>query len=131
MAENETPRVGQSMTIMPEQLEAILREVRREDPETEAEKARIKKQQRMSRELMHKTMAQAEAQKAAFQEACNHKKTNIYGQDVGTAIHGQVHSDHMFHPICLHCQKEFDPVPADRVPSAGGRVSGANFATVS
>jgi hypothetical protein len=119
------------LTIYPDQLERILRSVREGSPEEEAEKRAKKERQERSRVQLSKAITDSRERVEANQDACDHLKRNLYGQEVGSAVFGQIHSDKMFHPICVHCFKEFEPVTGDRVPGAGGKSSGGNFGFVS
>lgn len=48
-------------------------------------------------------------QEDANQLACGHMKAPPYSDQ--HTLNGQIHGDGLFHPICRHCGKEFDPFP--------------------
>jgi hypothetical protein len=115
------------MTILPEQLLDIIREARKGPPEEEEAKLRARTQRERSGQMLGEQLVKADALKESVQNACSHMKTNGYGQEVGSAVHGQIHSDNMYHGFCIRCFKEFDPIRGDLVPGAGGKVGGASF----
>ena len=127
---NPTAKTQSELTILPDQLERILAEVRRESPEVEAEKEQTRIKRQRTKELLGAALIKAEKARNEVQNACDHMKRNLYGQEVGSAIHGQIHSDRKFHPLCVRCFKEFDPIPGHKVPNAGGRSSGGSFDSI-
>ncbi len=102
-----TPQVAPVMTM--EQVLAMIRELKAPDPEEAEKKADQKKREAEARKQMLEVAQVEEQQKALRESNCDHKKQN--GR---TAIFGQAHSDGMYHPVCLHCFKEFTPVPLTR-----------------
>lgn len=80
-----------------------------------SEEEQAKKDADRNRLLQNQQASIAEAknsqlQKQANESACSHMKPHPYQGK--TRIVAPFHSDGLFHPICLNCQKEFPPFPA-------------------
>ena len=74
---------------------------------TDAEMAKLAKEEADTKRRMEEMLivAKAEEESKRLQWAnCNHKK-----EDGRPSIGGQIHSDGLVHPLCLHCQFEFPP----------------------
>ncbi len=72
------------------------------------------------RELIDAENESVRARKA-MQRHCGHMR-----QDKTMAVSGQMHSDGLYHPICVKCQKLFKPCPPGtrrryRIPVAEAR----------
>ncbi len=90
---------------MGEMFKDFARELRKPDDVTQAKLDADKLKQAKIREQAI-TLATIEKEtKRRAQEACDHKKEN--GKP---AFGGQIHSDGMIHPICLHCGLEAEPI---------------------
>ena len=91
------------------QIMELVKELRKPDDVTQqkldeeaAKKAKIREQSIQLATIEIETKRRAQAN-------CDHKKEN--GKP---AFGGQVHSDGMLHPICLHCGLEADPIAPAR-----------------
>ena len=104
------------LEITPEQLQALIvtavRAAREPDPETAA---RLAKERERAELIQNERIATAKAEEAAHeqrQSSCNHMKDE--GRSTRTAVMASYNSDGKIHPICVRCQKLFEPfVPAD------------------
>jgi len=120
----KTLKPSTTLNLTAEQLTKIIEESKKPDEETQAEEARQKRLRQNSRKMLREQMLRAQELKQAHEDNCNHLK-----EDGTSAIMGQAHTrDHakegsvqMYVGICIHCMKEWEPVPADRIPNIGGR----------
>lgn len=101
-----------------------IRELKRPDPETEAkqiaEKARLAE---YSLQMVEMAKQQERDVWNRQNVICKHTKEN--GE---RSIGGQIHSDGKIHPICLRCQKLFDPIdPPQELMSNGITTGGFSF----
>ena len=113
--EPESQSASPVVSLTMDQIREIVSEFRKPDPETAekaaAERARVKERQ----EQMLRVATEEIEGKNRLQEMCDHKKEN--GRP---AIGGQIHSDGLVHPLCLHCFKEFPPYKPGQEMIAGG-----------
>jgi hypothetical protein len=94
---------GSGLTM--DQLMAFATEMRKPDPEVVAERQATKDRLIQMRKQNAEAARIEIEQKNRRQNSCSH--TMPRGE---RAVFGQSHSDGLFHPICVVCQKEFPPV---------------------
>ena len=93
----------------------MIKELRKPDDETLEKKAEAAKRLELQKKQMI-ALAQLEtATRERRQKACSHKK-----QDGNTLWAGQIHSDGKYHPICLRCSAEGEPMEPPRELLAQG-----------
>lgn len=93
-----------SINLTVSQFKEIIAELRKPSPE---EQEKIDKEKAFKKRAMEQRVEiarQEMAAKAERENRCNHKKEK--GE---SAVFGQKHSDGMVHPICVRCQKQFEP----------------------
>ncbi len=96
--------ISLTATELKDMMIAFAQELRKPTPEQE-EEARQRKAilERAKRDKLELVRIEIEAKKQR-EEGCAHKKQN--GE---STVMGQKHSDGKVHPICIRCQKEFEP----------------------
>lgn len=79
-------------------------ELRKPDPEVQAEREARKIREQISKDNERQLIAERVALVNAEQLACDHKMSNGVSR-----VRGQVHNDGMYHGFCTWCQKAFTP----------------------
>lgn len=100
---NDKGKAVSSFTV--EDVKEIVRAAR--EP-SEEEKAKQKKEKELQDRRRKEAIILAKEEEEAVrkrQANCSHLK-----ESGKTAVMGQVHSDGLYHPLCIKCQKEFTPV---------------------
>ena len=103
--------VADLMAVLEAQARTLGYELRKPDPEVQAEKDAQKRRNLAAKESERKVVMEALAIKRQVQancEAMGHRQNEGRGD---SAISGQAHSDGFVHNICVVCQKEFPPRP--------------------
>lgn len=86
------------------QFKEIIQELRKPSAEDQEEIDKNKLMKERAAKQRVEVARQEMAAKAEREQRCNHKKEK--GE---SAVFGQKHSDGFVHPICVRCQKQFDP----------------------
>lgn len=124
MGNDPRPQEGQTMTYAQVQellaaqadsFKEVMRELKAPDPEVAAEKAAERARKDAARQRRVAEIKAEEEGRAALQAMCGHKKENGH-----SAINGQIHSDGLYHPICIHCFKAFEPIKPTPDMGVGG-----------
>lgn len=100
----EAGRVVMNTGITLEQLLAFAEALKKPDIETQKKLDEAKARMELNRKNTIEVAMLEVEQKKRREDNCPHTKEN--GR---TAWVGQVHSDGLYHPICLHCQKAATP----------------------
>jgi hypothetical protein len=88
----------------------LARELKKPSDEEQAKKDADHKRLLANQQNSISEAAATTRQKEAGWASCSHMKPHPYQGK--TRIVAPFHSDGLFHPICLNCQKEFAPFPA-------------------
>jgi hypothetical protein len=115
---------AQSTGITKEQLLEAMRvlgaELRRPDAETEQRKLEEKLRLKLAKEHERKVIMEKAENTRINQENCGHNGHRMDGgRSNRSAISGQVHSDGLFHGICMSCQWTFTRKPTPDEMSFG------------
>ncbi len=109
--EIEDTETGQRMTVNLsfDQIMQLIKTAKEPDEDTLQAKAEEKRRRQESMANMLKEAQQEEASMKQRHDRCSHRKP-----DNASAVHGQIHSDGLIHPICVICQRLFSPYAAPR-----------------